>query len=43
MFRNKRKLELKLPFLQDEADMNNAQMPISQLGEITLIILDNVN
>ena len=43
MFRNERKLELKLPFLQDEADMNNTQMVISQLIENTLHILDKVN
>jgi len=43
MFRDERKLELKLRFLQDEADMNNTQMLISQLTENTLYILDKVN
>jgi hypothetical protein len=42
MFRNKRKLGLKLPFLQDEADVNNTQVLSSQLSENTLHIIDKV-
>ena len=43
MFTNERKLGLKLPFLQDEADVNDTQMLSSQLTENTSHILDKVN